>query len=134
MNAHCFILYSTTRWPGLALTHLDDAVAGLGMTVTTKTGSLSVTWNDGPKFKVSLAAGPQVLADCAEIAEAFGEGRADRAQVAACDGWVSLSFELEKAVDEANTLIELQLTYQSLVEGWVFTQWNGRLVGPKDAA
>ena len=132
MSASCFILYPTRLRPGIALAHLDEALTPLGMSVTKRPASLLVQWNEGPKFKVSLASGAEVLAESAEIAEAFAPERADRDRIAACDARVELSFDLEKALDESNTLIELQLTLQTLLEGWIFTQWNGQLVGPKD--
>ena len=102
-----------------------EALGEQGLTVATTPRGLEVSWgDDGPLLRVAFARGDHVAEEAAEIAEG-GEfedamrGCAARFEIAIDD--------LDEALDEMNTLIEVQATLQQATAGYLFNSWNREL-------
>ena len=109
---------------------LDDAarlLTGRGMRVQQGSGQLVVQWQNGPVLGIRYAAGPQVAKEANEI----GARTPHAAAMAACNARFEVAIaDLETALDEMNTLIEVQMTLQEATGGYLFCGWNRALTGP----
>ncbi len=109
--------------------NLEHAQAALARSLTVqRTGpsSLDVAWpnTNGPTLRVSLVAGPHVRAEGHQIAAQTPHAPA----MAACDARFEIHIDdLAGALDEMNTLMEIQMTLQDLTTGLMFNTWTGKL-------
>ncbi|RTL39433.1 MAG: hypothetical protein EKK53_17260 [Burkholderiales bacterium] len=114
--------------PGRAT--LDTAAASLqacGLTVVKTSTHLVVHRPGSPSFAVRWVTGPHVPREAIEI----GSGTAYEAELS----WCSERFEIQisnlgEALDEINTLMEVQGALQDASGGFLFLPWNGHLSGP----
>ncbi|ALN55874.1 hypothetical protein GLE_0516 [Lysobacter enzymogenes] len=107
---------------------LDWAHATLsaqGLEVAAAAQGLQVRWDeDGPVLRIAFVHGAQVAREAAAIAA--GGGYADALR--GCDARFEIAIDdLDEALDEMNTLIEVQTTLQEGTGGFLFNDWNGEL-------
>jgi hypothetical protein len=104
-----------------------DTLAGYGLTVTRQAGELTVGRSGSPQFRVRLVAEPHVAVEAAEI----GEGTPHAAVMRACGARFEIAIDdLDAALDEMNTLLEVQGALQDASRGYLFLPWNGNLSEP----
>lgn len=104
-----------------------ESLAGYGLTVTRQGDQLTAGWPGGPQFRVRLVAGPQVQAEAAEI----GAGTPHAAVMRECAARFEIEIDdLDAALDEINTLMEVQGALQDASQGFLFLPWNGNLSEP----
>ena len=110
------------------LDHAFETLLAYDLTVTRESDhigdGLSVSRPGSPAFRIRLAEGGHVADEAAEISAMTGaEG------LRACSGRFEVSFDdLDAALDEINTLMEIQHALQEASNGFVFACWNGNLV------
>lgn len=113
---------------GVDLAAAGAALREAGLDVEEAGACWRVRWDDGPLLRVGLSAAPQVAAQ----ASALGEGGAVPG-IGACDVRFEIAIDdLDEALDEANTLIEVQATLQGLTGGYLFNSWNAELLPPDE--
>ncbi len=101
-------------------------LAANGFSVTRSAARLRVRWGDGPMLSIAWSADPHVAVEAAEI----GEGTPFAAELRRCTTRFEIhTDDLVAALDEINTLIEVQLTLQQTTRGILFNSWNGELSG-----
>jgi hypothetical protein len=129
-DAVCMIFFAQGGTPHT----LDDAarrMAESGLTVVQGKNGLAVSWDGGPEMQVSLSQAPHVVAEAIEI----GEDTLHADAMARCNARFEIAIsDLDDALDEMNTLIEVQSSLQDLTGGCMFNSWNGELTGPEDGA
>lgn len=90
---------------------------------------LSVRWDlkSEPVLRVSLSSAPHVLEEAKWLAKEL-----DVSHLATLGRRFEVGFDdLEAALDESNTLIEVQAVLQELTGGYVVLPWNGNVISPK---
>jgi hypothetical protein len=103
------------------------SLAGYRLTVTRDGDELSVGWPGSPQFRVCLVVGDLVRAEAAEI----GEGTPYESRMQECDARFEIGIDdLDAALDEINTLMEVQGALQDASQGFLFIPWNGNLTEP----
>jgi len=103
------------------------SLAEYGLTVTHQSDHLTAGWPGGPQFRVWLDVGEHVRAEAAEI----GEGTPHEAAMRECDARFDIGIDdLDEALDEINTLIEVQTAVQDASQGYLFLPWNNNLSEP----
>jgi hypothetical protein len=109
---------------------LDAALrwlSGYGLTVAKRDGYLTAGRPNSQEFDVGLSAEPWVREEAAEISK----GTPHAAAMQGCDARFEVSFEsLDEALDEMNTMMEVQVALQEACRGLLFLPWNGSLSGP----
>lgn len=108
---------------------VDSAVLSLresGLNVVEHNTYVTVSSPGSPEFDIGINAEAYVR----EEATAVSEGTPYRAAMQGCDARFEVSFEdLEAALDEFNTMAEIQVALQEASGGFLFLPWNGRLGG-----
>ncbi len=97
---------------------------------TLETGGnvLTVRHGNGPVFHVCFNDAAHVVEESREI----GDGSDFTEPLGRCNTRFEVIIEdLDLAIDEMNSLIELQLTLQSLTGGFLYNCWNGELSEPE---
>ena len=124
MAESCLVFFR----PGVC--QLDDAasaLAGQGLIVTRRGGELTAGRPGSPQFRVRLSADPHVATEAAEI----GEGTLHAAAMRECGARFEIVIDdLDAALDEINTLMEVQGALQDASRGFLFVPWNGTLTEP----
>ena len=109
---------------------LDDAakaLAGYGLTVTRRGNMLIAGRPGSPLFRVRLSAEPHVAIEAAEI----GEGTPHAVAMRECGARFEIDFDdLDAALDEIHTLMEVEVALQDASQGFLFLPWNGNLSEP----
>lgn len=106
------------------------ALEACRLTVTRSGDRLTVTRPDAPTFRVSLSDAPHVARVAIEIAA----GTEHQAAMAAFDARFEISIEdLDEALDEINTLMEVQVSLQDASNGYLFIPWSGVIAKPWSA-
>jgi len=108
-----------------------DAAAGAltkyRLTVARQGDQLIVSRPDRPQFRLRLKTGESVRAEAVEI----GEGTSHERAMQECDARFEIDIDdLDAALDEANTLMEVQGALQDASQGFLFLPWNGSLTEP----
>ncbi len=108
---------------GFDLDWARDALTAQGLSVDAQPGALAVRWDeDGPVLRVAYAQGEQVAREALQRA---GEGAPAEALLRACTARFEIAIDdLDEALDEMNTLIEVQSTLQDGTGGHLFNTWN----------
>lgn len=92
-----------------------------GMDVWKDKNHISTSWDDGPILFISHQQGEDVL----EESKRIGKGSEFERTLNNCNSRFTISFDdLEDALDEINTLIEVQCTVQDLTNGILYNNWN----------
>lgn len=95
-------------------------------TVTEAADQLIASAN-GFTFAITINQAVEVLEEAQEI----GQGTPYEAAMKACNARFEVYFaDLDAALDEINTLIELQGALQDASKGYLFLPWNGSLSEP----
>jgi hypothetical protein len=103
------------------------ALEGYGLNVTRRGDQLTARRPGSSEFRVRLAAEDWVRIEAAEI----GTGTPYEAAMRECDVRFEVSFDsLDEALDEINTLMEVEAALQEASEGFLFLSWNGNLSEP----
>jgi hypothetical protein len=109
---------------------LDNAASLLtecGQAVARHGDHLTTGCPGGPQFRVWFEAGEHVRAEAAKI----GEGTPHKAAMQGCDARYEIGIDdLDEALDEINTLIEVQIVLQDASQGFLYLPWNNNLSGP----
>jgi len=109
---------------------LDDAVRALtdyGLTVVPQSDHLLISRPGSPLFRVRLSMAEWVRIEAAEI----GGGTPYAAAMRDCDARFEIDFDsLDEALQEINTLMEVQVALQDACQGFLFLSWNGSLSEP----
>jgi hypothetical protein len=109
---------------------LDAAVnslAGYGLTVNRCGDELTAGRPGSPQFRIVLSAEPHVAAEAAEI----GEGTPHASAMRECGARFEVGIDdLDAALDEINTLMEVQGALQDASRGFLFLPWSGELSEP----
>ena len=104
------------------------SLAGYGLKVQPREGYVTVSRRGSPVFDVRISAEPWVRSEAAEV----GEGTPHAAALRECDARFEVSIaDLDAALDEINTMMEIQWALQEVCGGFLFLPWNGNLVGPE---
>lgn len=124
MSDACMVFFESGRCD------LDGAVASLtryGLAVEREGDRLRATRPGAPAFGVVRVTGPSVAAEAAEI----GADTEHAEALSRCDARFDILVEdLDAALDEINTLIEVQGALQDASRGYLFVGWNGTLSEP----
>jgi hypothetical protein len=100
------------------------SLAGYGLTVTRHGDELTVGRPGSQQYRVVMSAEPHVAAEAAEI----GEGTPHATAMRECSARFEVSIDdLDAALDEINTLMEVQSALQDASRGFLFLPWNGNL-------
>ncbi len=107
--------------------NLKDAIRAFdeaGLTVTRQGDSLVVGWPNSPQFRIILSTEPHVKIEAAKIGK-----RTEHAEAMnRCDARFEIGIDdLDEALDEFNSLMEVQTVLQSVSQGLLFIPWNGYL-------
>jgi hypothetical protein len=103
------------------------SLAGYRLTVVRNGDELSTGRPGKPQFRVRLVAGEWVRAEAAEI----GAGTPHEASMRDCDARFEIAIDdLDAALDEISTLMEVQGALQDASQGFLFVPWNGNLSEP----
>jgi hypothetical protein len=115
-------------WPGACdLDAASKSLAGYGLTVTREGDVLTVGRPGSPHFRIRLSAEPHVAVEAAEI----GDGTPHAAAMSECGARFEIVIDdLNAALDEINTLMEVQGALLDASQGFLFLPWNGNLSEP----
>ena len=109
---------------------LDDAarlLSGRGMNVQRGPAQLAVQWQGGPVLGIRYASDTRVAQEAREL----GARSPHAAGMSQCTARFEVAIsDLETALDEMNTLMEVQMTLQEATGGYLFCAWNRALTGP----
>ncbi|MBK6921172.1 MAG: hypothetical protein IPH07_27495 [Deltaproteobacteria bacterium] len=124
MAHRCMVFF-----PALAC-DLDAAaksLAGYGLTVTRRGDELTAGRPGSPQFRIVLSAEPHVAVEAAKI----GMGTPHEAAMRECGARFEVAIDdLDAALDEINTLMEVQGALQDASQGFLFLPWSGHLSEP----
>ena len=114
-------------------TTIGDAAQALSrkMHVVEDENGFTVRWPDvtEPELVVGLSAEPHIAVEAAEIA-GYRKIDAFKAFDRRFEVYID---DLDKALDEINTMNEVQLTLQDLTNGYIVRSWNGAIDPPHQA-
>lgn len=109
---------------------LEAAAASLqdyGLDVSREPGLLFASTDGSQPFRIRLSTAPHVQAEAIEI----GTGTPDEAAMRTLDARFEIAIDdLDEALDEINTLIDVQSALQEVSNGYLFLPWNGHLSAP----
>ena len=89
--------------------------------------TLTVTRGADLAFDVYLVHGDHVLSEAIEVSH----GSEHHQQMSECDARFEIVIsDLNAALSEMNTLMELQGALQDASKGYLFTPWNGNILEP----
>ncbi len=121
----CFIFFSRSSF---GLQDADRALSNAGLSVSPSRSALKVSWHSGPVLSVTVLHGPAARAEAACLPRHPIHSQA----IEAATGLLRITFADRNAVlDEANTLIETQLTLQAATSGILYTAWNHQFSAPE---
>jgi hypothetical protein len=108
------------------------ALADRGLTVRRKgrgsDAELVVGFRAGPRLRVAFVEEPYVRDEAEELAA----GSCHATEMAGCEArYEILIDDLDGALDEMNTLIDVQAALQDATDGYLFNTWNGELQAPE---
>jgi hypothetical protein len=95
-----------------------------GLDVEEYGNHLIAYYKDSPKYRIGLVSGDYVKEEAIEIAE----DTKTELQLKNCNARFEITIkDLELALDEINTLMEVQVALMEASNGFLFTPWNGNL-------
>jgi hypothetical protein len=113
-----------------SLEKAKEHLSRTNLTVEAASGFLVVSYEGSPKYRVYYSSTPDVLIEAAEIGAGRPEEAAMRTFGARFEVVIS---DLDEALDEINTLMELQSALQEASGGYLFLPWNGNISKPWSA-
>ncbi|MEM9862306.1 MAG: hypothetical protein AAF938_11850 [Myxococcota bacterium] len=106
---------------------LEQALIAQRFPVTREGARIVLSREGGPSFTVVHMAGPSVQAEAAKI----GSGTEHASEMNACNAKFEIGIaDLDAALDEINTLMEVQGALQDATRGYLYNSWNGVLTKP----
>ena len=124
MSQSCLVFFR----PGAC--QIDKAAStltGYGLTFLRQGDELTASRPGSPQFRVRLSAEPSVAVEAAEI----GEGTPHETALRECGARFEIVIDdLDAALHEMNTLMEVQGALQDASRGYLFVPWNGTLSEP----
>ena len=125
MRDRCFVMFSS---PGISLDQAAELFPTPHWLAARVEDCLLVQFGESQQFRITLSMGPEVLAESAEIGRQAGHVQA----LEHCDQRFEIEIDdLDSALDEINTLMEIQGFLQDATEGFLFTCWNENLLPPE---
>lgn len=107
---------------------LREVVAAAGLSATAGGEPITVQFGEGPKMKLSIARGKFLET---MVRGLVGTQRKHKDLVAGCDAQIKIEIEnLDEALDEMNTLIDLQASLQNATGGLMYNSWNQEFSAP----
>ncbi len=98
-----------------------------GLEVSQEPGLLIASTDESQHFRIRLSSEPHVQAEALEI----GAGTPHEAALRDLNARFEVAIgDLDEALDEINTLIEVQAALQEASGGYLFLPWNGHLSAP----
>lgn len=120
----CFVFFRSGE---TTLAEAADALVEQGLEVTRQVDCLEVRDSESPTYKIHWVRGSHVVQEAVEISEQTEY----RESMKHCDERFEIQIEsLEEALDEMNTLMEVQGTLQDISAGYLYLPWNGNLLEP----
>jgi hypothetical protein len=96
------------------------------MKITRNGNELVARWKNGPELYVGINENDWVKLEAREVAEAH-----DIAELATCHRRFEVAFDdLDKVLDETNTMFEVGAILQDLTQGYILYSWNGNVLLP----
>ncbi len=124
MESTCMVFFESANF---TLEGAIQSLTGCGLEVSRDGELIRVGRTDGPWFEVGLARGDVVRAEASEI----GAGTPHAGAMSRCDARFEIHIaDLGEALDEINTLMEVQGALQDASKGFLFLPWNGALTEP----
>jgi len=118
------------RSGSMSLLHAKHLLSERGLTVKEAGDELKVRWGEGPELSVRWCGASHVAAEACEICR----GTPFDAEMKQCDNRFEIDIDdLDVALDEINTLVDVQITLQDATHGYLFNSWNRELQGPAKA-
>jgi len=125
MSETFFIMFESTN---ATLEQAKEVLETAKFKMSESDGELICSQFASQEFKIHFATEAFVQEEATEITE----GSEHEAAIKLCDARFEVSIpDLDEALDEMNTLIELQGTLQDVSNGYLFTHWNGNLLPPQ---
>jgi hypothetical protein len=114
----CLVFFSRSPF---GLQDAAHALSKAGLSVAPSRSALKVSWHSGPVLTVTVLHGQAARAE----ATCLPRHPVHSHEIEAATGLLRISFTDRNAVlDDANTLIETQLTLQAVTAGVLYTAWN----------
>lgn len=128
MGPQHFAIYCTTACT------LEDAAAALGeigVDIDRDGECLTLSGPDLPRFSVRLFDGEAVATQARDIAARFGVDTREAQALTRCSRCLRVDIEdFDEALDEINTMMEVQAALQDATGGVLYLSWNGHLSLP----
>lgn len=122
----CSVLFHK---PGFGLDEAKVLLGERGLLVESYRRGLTLKWHDGLSLRLYFDRSENVRREVGEIAE----GTPYQEALGSFDTRFEIVFDdLEEVLDEANTLIEVQIALQNATGGFLFNSWNGQLIAPDE--
>jgi len=106
------------------LQRAETSLLKQGLTVTMRGDHIVAGRPACPHFLISLSSEPHVVIEAIEI----GEGTEHSEGMSKCSVRFEVTIDdLDDALDEINTLMEVEVALQEASDGYIFLSWNGTL-------
>jgi len=129
MSAQHFTVYFSD--PAFGLADGEEALGEIGVDVARDGEVLRLSGEDLPRFAVRLLAGDAVAAQARKLAEGVGRASPEGEALSRCDRCFVVEIEdFDEALDEINTMMEVQAALQDATGGVLLLSWNGHLSLP----
>jgi len=117
--------------PGFALGEAEAALRRKGLLrVSRKEEFLTVTWKGSPPLQIHYVQGEGVRKDATRVSR----GTVLEGRMRDFDAAFVITFEnLDDVLEDADTLIEVQLELREATDAVISRTWNDQLSGPEDA-
>lgn len=126
-SQHCAIYFTT----GCTLDDAEAALGDIGVDIDRDGECLKLSGPDLPRFTVRLLDGEAVAMQARQIAARFGADTPEARALTHCSHCARVDIEdFDEALDEINTLMEVQAALQDATGGVLFLSWNGHLSLP----
>ncbi|EPG5380528.1 hypothetical protein [Stenotrophomonas maltophilia] len=119
-------IYFAARGISASLNWAAEVLADYGLELELELGgnSVLITGDEDVRLRLSLNDAPHVLQEAIELAHGTGHVHA----MSQCTARFEISItDLEAVLDEMNTLIEVQQTLLTAVDGVLWNEWNEAL-------
>ena len=129
MSVQHFAIYFSD--PAYRLTDGEEALGEIGVEVVRDGDILRLSGEDVPRFTVRLLAGDSVAAQARQLAVDVGRASPEGEALSRCDRCFVVDIQdFDEALDEINTMMEVQAALQDATGGVLFLSWNGHLSLP----